>query len=265
MLLKNHCLLCRMLVNTPYIVKRERFIMNKLSVKYKNELNSIPMRKFNSKEMDLFFSICAKMKNQSTGTVRFSFEDLKELSNYKITAIGHFIKDLDNVYTKMLGLNYREENDKKIKRFVLFTGFEIDKEEMYVEISVNPNLEYVLNQLTNEFTQFELQEFTSLSSSYSKTMYRLLKQFKSTGYYTVKMDDFRDLLDIPDSYRMGNIDQQILNTIKKELAPFFNPFEIRKIKAKKGNKIDRLEFLFIEKKHESHLPEISMHNWLEEE
>lgn len=223
------------------------------------------MRKFNSKEMDLFFSICAKMKNQSTGTVRFDFEDLKELSDYKMTATSHFIKDLDNVYTKMLGLNYREENEKKIKRFVLFTGFEIDKEDMYVEISVNPNLEYVLNQLTNEFTQFELQEFTSLSSSYSKTMYRLLKQFKSTGYYTVKMEEFRDLLDIPASYRMGNIDQQILNPIKKELTQFFDPFEIKKIKAKKGNRIDRLEFYFIEKKHETKLPNIPMHNWLDEE
>ena len=223
------------------------------------------MRKFNSKEMDLFFSICAKMKNQSTGTVRFDFEDLKELSDYKMTATSHFIKDLDNVYTKMLGLNYREENEKKIKRFVLFTGFEIDKEDMYVEISVNPNLEYVLNQLTNEFTQFELQEFTSLSSSYSKTMYRLLKQFKSTGYYTVKMEEFKDLLDIPASYRMGNIDQQILNPIKKELTQFFDPFEIKKIKAKKGNRIDRLEFYFTEKKHETKLPKIPMHNWLDEE
>jgi len=138
--------------------------MNELTVKYKNELNTIPMRKFNAKEMDLFFSICAKMKNKSTNTVRFEFEDLRGLSDYKMTATNHFVKDLDNVYTKMLGLNYREEDDTKIKRFVLFTDFEIDKEEKYVEISVNQKLEYILNQLSSEFTQFELQEFTSLSS-----------------------------------------------------------------------------------------------------
>lgn len=233
-------------------------------MKYKNDLNSIPMRKFNSKEMDLFFSICAEMKNKSTNLIRFYFEDLKNLSNYKITATEHFIKDLDNVYTKMLGLNYREESDEKLKRFVLFTDFEIDKHEKYVEISVNPKLEYILNQLTNEFTQFELQEFTSLSSSYSKTMYRLLKQFKSTGFYTVAMDEFRILLDIPNSYRMGNIDQQVLKPIKKELSEYFDPFLIKKVKAKKGNKIDRLEFVFQEKKNEAgELPYISMHNWLE--
>lgn len=236
--------------------------MNELTVKYKNELNTIPMRKFNAKEMDLFFSICAKMKNKSTNTVRFEFEDLRGLSDYKMTATNHFVKDLDNVYTKMLGLNYREEDDTKIKRFVLFTDFEIDKEEKYVEISVNQKLEYILNQLSSEFTQFELQEFTSLSSSYSKTMYRLLKQFKSTGFYTVKMDEFRELLDIPNSYKMGNIDQQILNPIRKELSQYFEPFKIKKIKAKKGNRIDRLEFLFQEKQHEEELPHIPMYNWL---
>lgn len=238
--------------------------MSDLTVKYKNDLNSIPMRKFNSKEMDLFFSICAEMKNQSTNLIRFYFDDLKNLSNYKITATEHFIKDLDNVYTKMLGLNYREESDNKLKRFVLFTDFEIDKYEKYVEISVNPKLEYILNQLTNEFTQFELQEFTELSSSYSKTMYRLLKQFKSTGFYTVTMSEFRILLDIPKSYKMGNIDQQILKPIKKELSNYFKPFNIKKIKAKKGNKIERIEFIFQDNKNSSEkLPYISMHNWLE--
>lgn len=236
--------------------------MNELTVKYKNELNTIPMRKFNAKEMDLFFSICAKMKNKSTNSVRFEFEDLRGLSDYKMTATNHFVKDLDNVYTKMLGLNYREEDDTKIKRFVLFTDFEIDKEEKYVEISVNQKLEHILNQLSSEFTQFELQEFTSLSSSYSKTMYRLLKQFKSTGFYTVKTDEFRDLLDIPNSYKMGNIDQQILNPIRKELSQYFEPFQIKKIKAKKGNKIDRFEFYFKEKEHQEELPKIPMIDWL---
>lgn len=238
--------------------------MNELTVKYKNELNTIPMRKFNAKEMDLFFSICAKMKNKSTTTIRFYFEELRGLSNYKITSTTHFIKDLDNVYTKMLALNYREEDESKIKRFVLFTDFEIDKEHKYVEISVNPKLEFILNQLTNEFTQFELQEFTSLSSSYSKTMYRLLKQFKSTGYYVVKMVEFRELLDIPKSYRMGNIDQQVLNPIKKELSQYFNPFEINKIKAKKGNRIDRLEFFFQEIERSTDLPYVPLYNWLTE-
>lgn len=237
--------------------------MNELKVKYKNELNTIPMRKFNSVEMDLFFSICAKMKNKDTQSVRFSFSELKEVSSYYTRDVKRFVGDLESVYRKMLQLTYREENEEEISYFVLFQGFVINKKHQYVDISINPELSYILNELSNEFTQFELQEFTGLSSSYSKTMYRLLKQFKSTGYYTVKIDDFRQLLDVPESYRMSDITRQILKPIEKELSQYFEPFKIKKIKAKKGNRIDRLEFLFQEKQHEEDLPRVPMYNWLE--
>lgn len=239
--------------------------MDELTVKYKNELNTIPFRKFNAKEMDLFFSICSKMKNKSTRTVRFEFYSLRTLSDYKMTATSHFVKDLENVYDKMLNLKYRvEDEDGVISKFVLFPDYKINPKKKYVDISVHPQLEHVLNELTNEFTQFELQEFTSLKSSYSKTMYRLLKQFKSTGYYTVKIDEFRELLDIPTSYRMREIDTRVFKPIKKELSQYFDSFKIKKIKAKKGNRIDRLEFIFHEKQQEENLPHIPLYNWLED-
>lgn len=237
--------------------------MNDLVVKYKNELNTIPMRKFNAKEMDLFFSICAKMKRKHTSIVRFTFEELKDLSDYKITATQHFVKDLENVYDKMLNLKYRvEDTEGTIDKFVLFTKFRINPIKKYVEISVQPELEYILNELTNEFTQFELQEFTNLSSSYSKTMYRLLKQFRSTGFYTIRVTEFRELLDIPKSYRMTHITQKILLPIEKELSQYFEPFQIKKIKAKKGNRIDRFEFYFREKENISEIPRVPLYNWL---
>ena len=237
--------------------------MNDLVVKYKNELNTIPMRKFNAKEMDLFFSICAKMKRKHTNMVRFTFEELRDLSDYKMTATTHFVKDLENVYDKMLNLKYRvEDTEGTIDKFVLFTKFRINPLKKYVEISVQPELEYILNELTNEFTQFELQEFTNLTSSYSKTMYRLLKQFRSTGFYTIKVTEFRELLDIPKSYRMTHITQKILSPIEKELSQYFDPFQIKKIKAKKGNRIDRFEFYFQEKECVTDLPKVPLYNWL---
>lgn len=223
------------------------------------------MRKFNSKEMDLFFSICSKMKDQEVTTVKFKFSDLKTLSSYKMTATKHFIKDLEGVYSKMLQLTYREETESTITYFVLFNGFRINKVAQSVEISVNPELEYILNELSNEFTQFELREFTNLISSYSKTMYRLIKQYKSTGFYTVKIDEFRILLDVPENYRMSDIDKKVLKPIQRELPKYFDSFTIKKVKAKKGNRIDRLEFTFKESSKNKNLPKVSLHNWLEED
>lgn len=235
--------------------------MGSINVVYKNELNLIPMRNFNAIEMDLFFSICAKMKNKNTDTIRFDFGQLKELSNYKPTANKRFIDDLERVYDKMLHLTYCERSGLSFKKFVLFNSYEVNAEEAYVEVAINPKLDHILNQLENEFTKFELKQFTQIRSSYAKTMYRLLKQYRTTGFYKVKIDDFKDLLDIPPSYRMIDIDQRVLKPTVKELTNYFDNLMIIKKKAKKGNKIAALEFHF---KETNKKPSVPMHNWLED-
>jgi len=230
-------------------------------VKYGNPLNSVPFRKFTSNEMDLFFAICSKMKNKGTDSVRFDFQQLRSLSNYKPTAIARFSKDLENTYKKMLSLTYSKNENGRKEFFVLFTGFEIDENESYVDISVNPKLSPLLNELTNNFTRFELEEFTKLKSGYAKSMYRLLKQFRSTGIYLVSIEEFKRLLDVPHSYAtMSKIDDKILNPIEKELSSLFDDFKITKIKHGRGQggRVIQLQFTFKERKN------IPLHNWLEE-
>jgi len=235
-----------------------------LTVKYQNELNLIPLKNFNAKQMDLFFALCARMKEKGLDDIRFSFDDLKELSDYKMTATKVFVADLEKLYKDMLNLSYRTEDEEAIQYFVLFNGFKIDKKNKFVEVSVNPKLEYVINGLTTEFSKFELSAFTSIRSTYAKTLFRLLMQYRSTGYYVVRIEDFRELMDIPDSYRqMGQIDQKVLQPALRELQNYFNDLQVTKIKAKKGNKIAKLEFTF--SGLTSDLPKISLHNWLKSE
>jgi len=218
--------------------------MKKEMTVYKNELNTIPFRTFNSVEMDLFFSICTRMKNEGTHKIRYQFSELKEISNYSDNHKERFINDLENVYKKMTQLSYRQEDDEKIRYFILFTGFEIDKKKEYVEIKVNNDLEHILNTITGNFTKFELEEFTELHSSYSKTAFRLLKQYRQTGFWKVSISNLRELLDIPNSYDMRKIGSKVLAPIERELTSIFKNFNISKIKAKKGNKIEYLEFRF---------------------
>ncbi|MCE2553606.1 RepB family plasmid replication initiator protein [Enterococcus faecalis] len=217
---------------------------SELAVKYQNELNLVPLKNFNAKQMDLFFALCARMKDKGVENIRFSFEELKELSDYKMTATKAFVADLEKLYKDMLNLSYRTENDDEIEYFVLFNGFKIDKKQKFVEVRVNQDLDYIINGLTTEFSRFELSAFTSIRSTYAKTLFRLLMQYRSTGYYVVSIEDFRELLDIPEYYQMGNIDQKVLKPAMKELHNYFENLEVTKIKAKKGNKIAKLEFTF---------------------
>ena len=84
-------------------------------------------------------------------------------------------------------------------------------------------------------------------------------QFRSSGYLVIGIEDFRKRLDIPESYQMFNIDQRILKPALKELSAYFNDLKFKKIKAKKGNKIAKLEFTFSGLKTD--MPKIPMHDW----
>ena len=214
------------------------------TVVYQNEMNLVPLRKFTSTEIDIFFSLCNKLKEQDIKELAIPFEELRHLSNYYHRSLKRFVKDLEHVYDKMLTLTYTQRSGLSFKKFVLFTGYEVDANEQELIVSINPKLKHVLNEITADFTKFELKEMTHLKSTYSKNMFRLLKQYKHTGYFKIQIEDFRERLDIPNSYRMTHINQKVLAPIIKELGFIFNNLHINKIKAKKGRKIEWLEFTF---------------------
>ncbi len=86
-------------------------------------------------------------------------------------------------------------------------------------------------------------------------------QYRSTGYYQVNIEEFKEIMDVPKSYtQMGQIDQKVLKPAMKELNNYFEDLEITKIKAKKGNKIAKLEFTFTGLKNNK--PSITMHDWV---
>lgn len=210
--------------------------------KYQNEMNLVPLKNFNAVEIDLFFAICTKLKDEGVQTVKYDFTTLKSLSNYSSRSRERFINDLERIYDKMLNLTYTKRSGRSFEKFVLFTHYKLDDEENTLEISINPKLEHILNNLTGNFTRFELQELTNIQSGYSKNMFRLLKQYRRTGFLKIDIEDFRERLDIPNSYQMSDIDKRVLKIIHKDLQNTFIGLKINKIK--KSRKISHLEFTF---------------------
>ena len=83
--------------------------------------------------------------------------------------------------------------------FDLFPTFTVNKKEQTLTVAVNESFKFILNELTKEFTEFDLKSFTLLESKYSKTLYRKLKQFKFSGFYKAKVDELRRNMDAPKS------------------------------------------------------------------
>lgn len=77
----------------------------------------------------------------------------------------------------------------------LFTKFKSkwtdDLSDLEIQIKVSDEFEYVLNKLNSEFTFYELIEFTQIRSTYAKTIYRLLKQWRTLGKKEFSLEDFK--------------------------------------------------------------------------
>lgn len=211
-------------------------------VKYHNDINKINFSLFKEKEMDLLFCLLYKFKDLGTKEQTLDFHELKELSEHK--RMDRFIEDLSKVYDKLLRTTYKLENDGIIEKFTIFNHYKLDTIERKATITINNTFQYLLNELIGNYTLLDLKEFISLKGSYPKTLFRLLKQWEATKKYIIKMQDFKDLMGIPENYKMFNIDQKILVPCLEQLGQHFKNLKVEKIK--KGVKIDSLKFSWTE-------------------
>lgn len=200
-------------------------------VKYHNDLNSVVMRGWTSEEMNLFFSIVAKIRDKGTEKIEFNTLELKELTQFANQHKQRWEDVMLNTANKIIKLNYIERTTKKISIMALFSRFDVYLEEKKLVVEITKNFEYIVNKLTGHFTTYELAEFTQIRSTYAKTMYRILKQWRTVGKKEFEISDFKKLLDMPEYYKPSQIDKNVLTPIRKELPKYFNNLKIKKVKA----------------------------------
>lgn len=95
-------------------------------------------------------------------------------------------------------------------------------------------------KLTGMMTTFLSDE---IKGKYSQRLMDLLIQYQGSGLFIMEWERFKELLEIPKSYKAGNIDQQVLNPSKKELLKI--GLKITKIeKVKKGRSIETIKIKF---------------------
>lgn len=216
-------------------------------VRHHNDLNTVIMRKWTAEEMNFFFAILAKARDKGTSDLVFDKYQLAELANYSIQHNKRFYDTMDNLANHISQLRYIERTSNSIEYMPLFTRFKVEWEkdlsDMQAKVSVSPHFEYILNKLSANFTQYELQEFTSIRSTYAKTAYRLLKQWRTVGRKEFKKDEFKLLMDTPEYYQISDIDRLVIKPIKKQLSPYFVDLKVKKIKSnKRGTPVLGYEF-----------------------
>ena len=187
-------------------------------VKYNNYLNCINLSSFEKRDYDIFFSLCAKVRDMEGEEVTLSFSYIKQLIEYKRgSTISEFAGELLQMNKKLGDITCTLETTSEIVMFHLFNTFRINIEKQTLKITVNEPFRFIVNGIADNFTRFELAEFVSLESKYSKTLYRLFKQFRTTGVYRCRMDDLRKVLGCPESYKNKRVMSEIIKPAVEEL------------------------------------------------
>ena len=220
--------------------------MNEIVKYHKDFEKKLVLKSFNASELNFLMAICTKVRDKKEDEVIFTFEELKKLSKWVKTDNKSFIKSLQNTNKKLMALIFEMPNEEAeaggVTQFVLFPTFDIFPASKILKVAVNTKFAYLLNNLSNNFNQYQLETFASLKSKYSKLLYKELMLFKDTGYRIFKIEDFRKKLDIPEKYRMTHINQYVLKPIKEDLEHIFSNFEI--VKIKNGREIAQIRFNF---------------------
>ena len=184
-----------------------------------NDLVTLPLKNFTASEMDIFLAICYRCQRQGSTELRIPVSELRQIAKYK------------NVSNKEL-MDAVELTGKKITSL----SFTIKKTNTHFSIFI-------------PFTVFD-HESVSLSSSYSKCIYKMLRRFRNTPKpcWIVTMEDFRQFTDVPESYSTGNIVQRVLDPSIKELTPFFPNLKVEKLYSNVGKRgrpsVSGLKFTF---------------------
>lgn len=215
-------------------------------VKYHNDLNELVFPDFKEQENNIFFSIVSKMQEKKDEVVIFSVAEVskffgsaypKEILAWMLKKMAHTMKTKGFVHISKIG---KTTSTNYITMFPTFT-IETEPNEKFrddpmlkealkeLRVRINPDFIYLFNKLVGNFTAFELAEFIALSGKYTKTLYRLLKQFRRTGIARFEWSEFVRILDIPENYRQIDIDARILKPAIKELTKERNLFDQKRI------------------------------------
>lgn len=225
-------------------------------ITYHNNTNKVNLGKLSEREANLLFAIFQKLKDQGNTLIRFEPQDLKrmlniDISNERLSEV--VVKLWDSIKTADFWKISETETSIIQENYMLFSRCKIElnkpsKDLKYLEIQLNDNYNYLLNNLgMGQYTSFNLLEFQKVRGKYAKTLYRLLKQYKSTGILSVEWTQFRELLDIPKDYTMPNIDKFVLEIALKELRKIY-PFEHLSYKKERRShdkrKVTHIDFYF---------------------
>lgn len=145
-------------------------------------------------------------------------------------------------------INKRGKVENVLSRWVSEIRY-ID-DEATVKLIFAPAIVPLITRLEEQFTKYELQQISHLSSAYAVRLYELLIAWRSTGQTPIiELAEFRQKIGVlDDEYtRMGNFKDRVLNLAITQINEHTD-IKVKCEQHKKGRNISGFSFSFKQKK-----------------
>ncbi|WP_273212139.1 replication initiation protein [Helicobacter rodentium] len=255
--------------NKGYVLNLIRDRRTSAKLKYGNEINSIEFIDFTAQDFNLFFSICwfinNKQKQSQIKKITLSFDELKKfIPQNKIMNLNRFYNDIVKFARKLRKITIDIETNEITQNG---ESNSLGKSDFFARETLvdskTKTLTIIMGDLVlkalfnfNYFTKFDLNEFCSIKNKYTKTLFRLLKQYENVnenpvnGLKNIVMEkqEFLEFMNCPEKY-MNNmsmyVDKKILIPAIDELNKGSQSFKnVSYQKIKEGGMIKKFEISF---------------------
>lgn len=204
-------------------------------VRHSNEINSLKTGTLTEAELDLFITALFLLKDKKTDEITLPFSNFRNLAEIKDRHSDRLINQIKSMSKKLINMNQEITlPDGVIKIFNFFRTITIDPNNNIVKLAVNEDFQYLINDLVGNYTEYDLKHLVSLSSKYSKQLFKLLKQFdnnlvNSKKFFLIEQEKFLEKLNISNIKRSDL--SKLLKSSTLELEPYFFNLKLERLNS----------------------------------
>lgn len=211
-------------------------------VKYDNTFNKTTLSFLTKVESDILIAVLSNMGKEVSENgcyiSTFVFKDIREIIDSKNIQLYRIKK----VFDTLLETKVEFFTEKTYEKGNLFSHYTISEDEKEVEIVLTKHMTDKLLPNPKEFTILDVDEYVKLPTSYSKELYRILRQFRYSGVKLIAKSELIRMIKPPKSYNEYDTVRKILLPAIEENQIHFNNLKMN-VKSN-GTLPDVVKFTF---------------------
>ncbi len=197
-------------------------------------------------EKNIMYAVMSQLKDDDELSQFYNIS-IKELSVFTDSRVN--LNEFKDAITRLLTRDFSIKRSDGSHLQVTFVSSADWLTDGTVEIGIDPKMRPYLFQLKKNFTTFELDVVMMMKSKFSKRIYEMLCQFKSTGVFKISIENLKERLLLvtekgtPQYERWSSFEKNVLMTARDEITAK-SDFNVAYSLKREGKKITGVDFVF---------------------